>query len=114
LAVSSEPVLAERTVFLFLERGTGLHAANPSCPLLPMKENLKKHLRLIRLSVLAVLLVLITVIHYLVGARGAGLLHSILGHLYIIPILLGASWYGVLADHASILPTALPSHLFPH
>ncbi len=81
-----------------------------------MKVNVKKHLQWIRLSILAVLIALITTIHYLVGAMGPGLLHSILGHLYIIPILLGASWYGVLGGiTVSILSTALFSpHLFLH
>ena len=40
------------------------------------------------------LLVLITLIHYLAGGAKAGMLHSLLGHLYIVPIILGAYWYG--------------------
>lgn len=75
-----------------------------------------QRMNLIRLSVLAGLLVLITLVHYLLGGAGAGLLHSVLGHLYIVPIILGAYWYGVKGGVSiSIVSTALFSpHLFLH
>ena len=75
-----------------------------------------QRMNLIRLSVLAGLLVLVTLVHYLLGGAGAGLLHSVLGHLYIVPIILGAYWYGVKGGvSVSILSTALFSpHLFLH
>jgi signal transduction histidine kinase len=70
----------------------------------------------IRLTALAGLLVLITLVHYLLGGAGAGLLHSVLGHLYIVPIILGAYWYGIKGGvSVSILSTFLFSpHLFLH
>lgn len=75
-----------------------------------------QRINLTRLSVLAGLLVLITLVHYLLGGAGAGLLHSVLGHLYIVPIILGAYWYGVKGGVSiSIVSTALFSpHLFLH
>lgn len=81
-----------------------------------MKAILKKRLSWARLSILTGLLALITLVHYVVGTGGPGLLHSILGHLYIVPILLGASWYGIPGGIAvSIISTALFSpHLFLH
>ena len=74
------------------------------------------HRSVIRSAVLAVLLAGITLLHYLVGGAGAGLLHSILGHLYIFPVILGASWYGITGGVAvSIISSALFSpHLFLH
>lgn len=66
--------------------------------------------------VLAGLLVLISGIHYLLGGAAAGILHGILGHLYIVPIILGAYWYGIKGGvSVSILSTLLFSpHLFLH
>ncbi len=49
----------------------------------------------IKAYVLTGLLALISLIHYLVGGAPAGILHGLLGHLYIVPIILGAYWYGV-------------------
>lgn len=62
------------------------------------------------------LLALITLIHYLVGGARAGMLHSILGHLYIVPIILGAYWFGMKGGvFVSIASTVLYSpHLFLH
>jgi len=62
------------------------------------------------------MLALITLCHYLVGGARAGLLHSLLGHLYIVPIILGAYWYGIKGGvSVSIASTILFSpHLFLH
>jgi signal transduction histidine kinase len=62
------------------------------------------------------MLAAITALHYLLGGTRSGLLHSLLGHLYIVPIILGAYWYGVTGGvAASIASTALFSpHLFLH
>lgn len=70
----------------------------------------------IRLVIITSILGLITFIHYIIGASAPGLLHSILGHLYIIPILLGAYWYGIKGGiSVSIASTILFSpHLFLH
>jgi signal transduction histidine kinase len=66
--------------------------------------------------VLAGMLASISLIHYLVGGAAAGMLHGILGHLYIVPIILGAYWYGLKGGViTSIASTALFSpHLFMH
>ncbi len=74
------------------------------------------HRGAIRTAALAVLLAGITLVHYLLGGAGAGLLHSILGHLYIVPIILGASWYGITGGiTVSVVSSALFSpHLFLH
>ncbi len=58
----------------------------------------------------------ISLVHYLVGGSASGLLHSILGHLYIVPILLGAYWYGIKGGvGVSIVSSLLFSpHLFLH
>ena len=65
---------------------------------------------------LAALLILISLIHYLVGGAQAGILHGILGHLYIVPIILGAYWYGIKGGvGVSIVSTVLfAPHLFLH
>jgi two-component system sensor histidine kinase HydH len=70
----------------------------------------------LRAYVLAGLLALITLIHYLVGGAKAGMLHSLLGHLYIVPIIIGAYWYGIKGGvGVSIVSTILFSpHLFLH
>jgi len=54
-----------------------------------------RNLKGIRALVLSGLLALITLVHYLAGGARAGMLHGILGHLYIVPIILGAYWYGI-------------------
>jgi len=65
---------------------------------------------------LAGLLALISVLHYLAGGVTAGMLHGLLAHLYIVPIILGAYWYGMKGGVAvSIASTLLFSpHLFMH
>ncbi|HTP05588.1 MAG TPA: ATP-binding protein [Nitrospirota bacterium] len=69
-----------------------------------------------RVYVLAGMLALITLIHYLAGGVRAGMLHGILGHLYIVPIILGAYWYGITGGvTVSIAAAALFSpHLLLH
>ena len=66
--------------------------------------------------ILGGLLGLITLVHYLLGGTRSGLLHGILGHLYIVPIILGAYWYGIKGGiSASIASSALfLPHLFLH
>jgi signal transduction histidine kinase len=70
----------------------------------------------LRAYVLAGLLVLITLIHYVASGVQAGMLHGLLGHLYIVPIILGAYWYGIKGGVSlSIASAALFSpHLFLH
>ena len=62
------------------------------------------------------LLAVISLTHYCVGGTAAGMLHSLLGHLYIVPIILGAYWYGMKGGViVSITSVALFSpHLFLH
>ncbi len=69
-----------------------------------------------RAYILAVLLAIISAIHYSLGGHGAGLLHSMLGHLYIIPIVLGAYWYGLKGGVLVSISAALlfAPHLFLH
>lgn len=69
-----------------------------------------------RISALGGMLVLITLFHYLAGGAQAGMLHGLLGHLYIVPILIGAYWYGIKGGvTVSIASTILFSpHLFLH
>jgi len=66
--------------------------------------------------VLTGLLVFISLIHYLVGKAQAGILHGLLGHLYIVPIILGAYWYGIKGGViVSVASTVLfLPHLFMH
>ena len=75
-----------------------------------------RNLKGIRALVLAGLLVLITLVHYLAGGARAGMLHGILGHLYIVPIILGAYWYGIKGGlGVAIAATVLFSpHLLLH
>jgi signal transduction histidine kinase len=81
-----------------------------------MIEILTRHFRGIRIPVLAGLLAFVTLVHYLVGGARAGMLHSILGHLYIVPIIMGAYWFGMKGGvFVSIASTVLYSpHLFFH
>lgn len=69
-----------------------------------------------RIFALGGMLVLITLFHYLAGGAQAGMLHGLLGHLYIVPILIGAYWYGIKGGvTVSIASTILFSpHLFLH
>jgi len=75
-----------------------------------------RKLKGLRAYTLAGLLALITLTHYLAGGAQAGLLHSLLGHLYIVPIILGAYWYGIKGGvTVSVTATVLFSpHLFLH
>ena len=70
----------------------------------------------IRMLILAGLLLLITLVHYLVGGGAAGLLHSVLGHLYIVPIILSAYWYGIIGGIVVSIASVLlfSPHLFIH
>jgi two-component system, NtrC family, sensor histidine kinase HydH len=81
-----------------------------------MTGTLKNRFKEFRLFVLTGLLALITLVHYLVGGARAGMLHSLLGHLYIVPIIMGAYWYGMKGGvFVSISSTVLFSpHLFLH
>lgn len=69
------------------------------------------------------LLAVITLIHYLLGGPGmshihggSGILHGVLGHLYLVPILLAAYWHGIKGGVVvSIVSSILFSpHLFLH
>ena len=62
------------------------------------------------------MLVLVTLVHYLVGGARAGLLHSLLGHMYIVPIILGAYWYGLKGGASVSVASAIlfSPHLFLH
>ncbi len=69
-----------------------------------------------RAYVLAGLLAVISLIHYSLGRGAEGMLHGVLGHLYIVPIILGAYWYGMKGGvTVSIAAAVLFSpHLFLH
>jgi two-component system, NtrC family, sensor histidine kinase HydH len=73
-------------------------------------------IRWLRAYALAGLLVLISVIHYIAGGASAGMLHSLLGHLYIVPIILGAYWYGIRGGVSVSIASAVlfSPHLFLH
>jgi len=81
-----------------------------------MIKSALRHIKGIRAYVLAGLLALISAVHYAVGGASAGILHGLLGHLYIVPIILGAYWYGAKGGvSVSIASAALFSpHLFLH
>ncbi|MDH4162722.1 MAG: ATP-binding protein [Nitrospirota bacterium] len=73
------------------------------------------------LYILVGLLALISLLHYMVGGPGTGhggtgMLHGILGHLYLVPILLAAYWFGIKGGvSVSIISALLFSpHLFQH
>jgi two-component system, NtrC family, sensor histidine kinase HydH len=65
---------------------------------------------------LAGIFALITLVHYLLGSGGEGWLHSLLGHLYLVPIILAAYWFGFAGGALSaVAATVLFSwHLFRH
>lgn len=75
-----------------------------------------KPVRGTRAAFLASLLLLVTLFHYLAGGAQAGMLHGLLGHLYILPIILSAYWYGIKGGvSVSIVASILFSpHLFLH
>jgi signal transduction histidine kinase len=81
-----------------------------------MIKSFFRRIKGIRIYVLAGLLSVISLIHYLMGVAQAGILHGLLGHLYIVPIILGAYWYGIKGGvSVSILSAVLFSpHLFLH
>jgi two-component system sensor histidine kinase HydH len=70
----------------------------------------------IKILVLAGLLALITLFHYMTWGVQAGILHGILGHLYILPIILGAYWYGIKGGVTVAVGSAVlfSPHLFHH
>jgi two-component system sensor histidine kinase HydH len=69
-----------------------------------------------RIYVLGGLLALISLVHYLVWDVHVGILHGLLGHLYIVPIILGAYWYGIKGGVSTSIASALlfSPHLFFH
>ena len=71
---------------------------------------------IIRLSTITGLLGLIALVHYRLEGVAPGWLHSLLGHLYIAPIIMAAYWFGLAGGVlASILSTLLfARHLFMH
>jgi two-component system, NtrC family, sensor histidine kinase HydH len=79
-----------------------------------MKTSQRKNV--IRLVTLTGLLGLIAFIHYRLEGVAPGWLHSLLGHLYIAPIIIAAYWYGFAGGVlVSIASSALFSrHLFIH
>jgi signal transduction histidine kinase len=81
-----------------------------------MDKTLFRKLKDLRAYVLGGLLALITLIHYLVGGARAGMLHSLLGHMYIVPIILGAYWYGIKGGVSVSIASAVlfSPHLFLH
>ena len=81
-----------------------------------MTESVAKGINYVKPAALAGMLALITVLHYLAAGVRAGMLHGLLGHLYILPIIIGAYWYGIKGGViCSIGSTLLFSpHLFLH
>lgn len=65
---------------------------------------------------LAGLLAIISLMHYLAGAAVEGMVHGLLGHLYIVPIILGAYWYGMKGGVIVAITSAVlfSPHLFLH
>ena len=62
------------------------------------------------------LLAVISLIHYSMGRMAEGMLHGVLGHLYIVPIILGAYWYGMKGGVIVSIASAVlfSPHLFLH
>ncbi len=81
-----------------------------------MNRLFNRQVKGLRIYILTGLLALITVVHYLLGGARAGLLHSIFGHLYIVPIILAAYWYGIKGGVAASIASTLffSPHLFLH
>ncbi len=71
---------------------------------------------IVRFAVVAGLLGGIALVHYELEGVAPGWLHSLLGHLYIAPIIMASYWYGLGGGVlVSILSTLLFSrHLFMH
>jgi two-component system sensor histidine kinase HydH len=77
-----------------------------------MNTELFKQTNAVRMYILAGLLGVISLVHYLLGLSTPGILHGILGHLYIVPIMLGAYWFGI---RGGVAVSALSCLLFsPH
>jgi two-component system, NtrC family, sensor histidine kinase HydH len=78
--------------------------------------NVSQRKNIIKLVSLAGLLGLIALIHYRLEGVAPGWLHSLLGHLYIAPIIIAAYWYGIAGGVlVSVASSALFSrHLFIH
>jgi two-component system sensor histidine kinase HydH len=72
--------------------------------------------KIIKLAVIGGTLGLIALVHYRLEGVAPGWLHSLLGHLYIAPIIMSAYWFGIAGGVlSSILSTLLFSrHLFMH
>jgi two-component system sensor histidine kinase HydH len=70
----------------------------------------------VKIVALAGLLALISLFHYLAWGAHAGILHGILGHLYILPIILSAYWYGIRGGLSVSFVSAFlfSPHLFHH
>ncbi len=81
-----------------------------------MVQIFKKPIKGMKLFTLTGMLALITLFHYLAGGAQSGILHGLLGHLYILPIIMAAYWYGIKGGvSVSIASTVLFSpHLFLH
>jgi two-component system, NtrC family, sensor histidine kinase HydH len=75
-----------------------------------------KRINVVRLASLAGLLVSIALVHYRLEGVAPGWLHSLLGHLYIAPIIIAAYWYGIAGGVlVSVVSSVLFSrHLFIH
>ena len=79
-------------------------------------ESSSRRSMLIKAYVLVGILATITIIHYIAGSGQPGILHGLLGHLYIVPIILGAFWYGIRGGvSVSLISSVLFSpHLLIH
>lgn len=75
-----------------------------------------KSVKGLRVFILAGMLAVITLLHYLAGGAQAGMLHGLLGHLYIAPIMMAAYWYGIKGGVALSIAAVLlfSPHLFLH
>jgi two-component system sensor histidine kinase HydH len=81
-----------------------------------MTESVAKGMSYVKPAALAGMLALITLLHYLARGVQAGMLHGILGHLYILPIIVGAYWYGIKGGVICSIGSTLLfiPHLFLH
>ena len=81
-----------------------------------MVEFVKTGMKGVRSIVLGAMLALVTLLHYLAGGAQAGMLHGLLGHLYILPIIIAAYWYGIKGGVIVSISSALlfSPHLFLH
>jgi signal transduction histidine kinase len=97
----------------FYEEGCGRDSYADSCRLMKL---FVKRIKGFKIIVLAGMLALITLFHYLAGGVQAGILHGLLGHLYILPIMMGAYWYGIKGGVVVSIASSLlfSPHLFLH